>query len=79
MNRVFNNKWTWYLIINEPGNVVILLKYYETSSKIRFFYDSSNKNDYLEYVSQGINQNKVINYSRDEEKSVVYSINLDYF
>lgn len=71
-----------YLIMNEPGNVVILLKYYETSSKIRFFYDSSNKNDYLEYVSQGINQNKVIDYidySGDEEKSVVYSINLDYF
>ena len=58
--------------MNESGNVVILLKYYGTSSKRRSFYDSSDKNDYLEYVSQGINQNKVIDYidySGDEEKS----------
>lgn len=56
----------------ESGNVLILLKYYGTSSKRRAFYDSSDKNDYLEYVSQGINQNKVIDYidySGDEEKS----------
>ncbi len=58
--------------MDESGNVVILLKYYGKSSKRRSFYDSSDKNDYLEYVSQGINQNKVIDYidySGDEEKS----------
>ena len=58
--------------MNESGNVLILLKYYGASSKRRSFYDSSNKNDYLEYVSQGINQNKeidYIDYSGDEEKS----------
>lgn len=58
--------------MNESGNVVILLKYYGISSKRRSFYDSSNKNDYLEYVSQGINQNKeidYIDYSGNEEKS----------
>ena len=48
--------------MDESGNVLILLKYYGTSSKRRSFYDSSNKNDYLEYVSQGINQNKEIDY-----------------
>lgn len=58
--------------MDESGNVLILLKYYGKSSKRRSFYDSSDKNDYLEYVSQGINQNKVIDYidySGDEEKS----------
>lgn len=58
--------------MDESGNVLILLKYYGTSSKRRSFYDSSNKNDYLEYLSQGINQNKeidYIDYSGDEEKS----------
>lgn len=58
--------------MDDTGNVLILLKYYGKSSKRRSFYDSSDKNDYLEYVSQGINQNKVIDYidySGDEEKS----------
>lgn len=58
--------------MDESSNVLILLKYYGKSSKRRSFYDSSDKNDYLEYVSQGINQNKVIDYidySGDEEKS----------
>ena len=58
--------------MKESGNVLILLKYYGKSSKRRSFYDSSDKNDYLEYVSHGINQNKeidYIDYSGDEEKS----------
>ena len=58
--------------MNDTGNVVILLKYYGKSSKRRSFYDSNDSNDYLSYVSQGINQNKVIDYidySGDEEKS----------
>ena len=48
--------------MNDTGNVVILLKYYGKSSKRRSFYDSNDSNDYLSYVSQGINQNKVIDY-----------------
>lgn len=58
--------------MNDTGNVVVLLKYYGKSSKRRSFYDSNDSNDYLSYVSQGINQNKVIDYidySGDEEKS----------
>lgn len=68
--------------MDESGNVLILLKYYGKSSKRRSFYDSSDKNDYLEYVSQGINQNKVIDYidySGDEEKSSGVFNQFDYF
>ncbi len=41
-------------------NVLVRAHYYETGSKGRGFYSSSERNDYLDYVEKGIKVNREI-------------------
>jgi hypothetical protein len=53
-------------------NVLVRTHYYETGSKGREFYSSSERNDYLDYVEKGIKVNREIDYldyAGDGEKS----------
>jgi hypothetical protein len=53
-------------------NVLVRTHYYETGSKERGFYSSSERNDYLDYVEKGIKVNREIDYldyAGDGEKS----------
>jgi hypothetical protein len=53
-------------------NVLVRTHYYETGSKGRGFYSSSERNDYLDYVEKGIKVNREIDYldyAGDGEKS----------